>query len=177
MVVVYNDEIGVNPMIVRIARSKIVSRSLTLAFLFIVTLSVSAQWTAPQEEGVPAYNAGPPPKGTKLPALLTKADLWGADAQHPYQTHAYELAAKIPNVLHQQPCYCYCDRHAGHASLLDCYTGKHAAECGVCLREGLYAYEQTKKGKTAAQIREGIEKGEWRTVDMTKYQTPVTAAK
>ena len=32
-------------------RSKIVYRSLTLAFLFLVTLSVSAQWSSPQEEG------------------------------------------------------------------------------------------------------------------------------
>ena len=84
----------------RLFRNKIVYRSLTLAFLFLVTLTMSAQWASPQEEGgVPAYNAGPPPKGTKLPALLTKADLWGADAQNAYQTHAYELAAKIPNVI------------------------------------------------------------------------------
>jgi hypothetical protein len=107
-----------------------------------------------------------------MPATLAPETFTEATVQN-----AYALAAKIKKVLYQQPCYCYCDRHAGHGSLLDCYTGKHAAECGVCLREGLYAYEQTKKGKTATQIREGIEKGEWRTVDMTKYQTPVTAAK
>src|SRR5438270_136606 len=99
----------------RLAQNKLLYRSLTLFFIFLVTLTMSAQWAAPQQEegGVPAYNAGPPAKGTKLPALLTKADLWGADAQNPYQTHAYELAAKIPTVLHQQPCYCYCD-HMGH---------------------------------------------------------------
>jgi hypothetical protein len=107
-----------------------------------------------------------------MPATLAPDTFTEATVQN-----AYALAAKIKKVLYQQPCYCYCDRHAGHGSLLDCYTGKHAADCGVCLREGLYAYEQTKKGKTAVQIREGIEKGEWKTVDMTKYQTPVTAAK
>ncbi len=86
-------------------------RALTLIFLFAVTLTMSAQWTAQGEEGgIPAYNAGPPPKGTKLPAILAKSELWGADAQYPYQTHAYDLASKIPTVLHQQPCYCYCDR-------------------------------------------------------------------
>ena len=90
-------------------RNPIVYRALTLAFVFVVTFWVSAG-AVPQEEGsggVPAYNAAPPPKGTKLPPILTKADLWGADAQNAFQTHAYELAAKIPNVLHQQPCYCY----------------------------------------------------------------------
>ena len=122
-------------MISRFFQNKIVYRSLTLAFLFVVTLSMSAQWAAPQEEGgVPAYNAGPPPKGTKLPPLLTKADLWGADAQNPYQTHAYELAAKIPTVLHQQPCYCYCDR-MGHNSLHSCFENTHGAQCATCLKE------------------------------------------
>src|ERR1700722_10887625 len=85
-------------------QNKSVYRTLTVAFLFLVTLSVSAQWAAPQDAAdVPAFNSGPPAKGSKLPALLTKADLWGADAQYPFQTHAYELAAKIPAVLHQQP--------------------------------------------------------------------------
>jgi hypothetical protein len=119
-------------------------------------------------EPVPAYHNEVP--SGPMPATLAPETFTDATVQN-----AYALAAKIKKVLYQQPCYCYCDRHAGHGSLLDCYTGKHAADCGVCLREGLYAYEQTKKGKNATQIREGIEKGEWRQVDMTKYQTPVAA--
>jgi hypothetical protein len=126
--------------------------------------------SATSTDPVPAYHSEVP--SGPMPATLAPETFTDATVQN-----AYALAAKIKKVLYQQPCYCYCDRHAGHGSLLDCYTGKHAADCGVCLREGLYAYEQTKKGKTAAQIREGIEKGEWRTVDMTKYQTPITAAK
>ena len=150
----------------RLRQNKLLYRSLTLAFLFLVTLSVSAQWAAPQEGGgVPAYNAAPPPKGTKLPALLTKADLWGADAQNAYQTHAYELAAKIPTVLHQQPGYCYCDR-MGHNSLHSCFENTHGAQCSTCLKELYYSYQQHKKGKTAAQIRAGIIKGEWKQIDL-----------
>ena len=128
---------------------------------------------AAQDSGkdpVPAFHSEVP-EGP-MPATLAPETFTDPTVQN-----AYALAAKIKKVLYQQPCYCYCDRHAGHNSLLDCYTGKHAEECGVCLREGLYSYEQTKKGKTPAQIREGIEKGEWRTVDMTKYRTPITAAK
>ena len=81
-------------MISRLFQNKIVYRSLTLAFLFVITLTMSAQFASPQEEGggVPAYNAGPPPKGTKLPPLLTKADLWGADAQSPYSTSSLATA-------------------------------------------------------------------------------------
>jgi hypothetical protein len=150
----------------RLLHNKYAHRALTLIFLLTVTLTVSAQWPAQQEEGgIPAYNAGPPPKGTILPAVLTKADLWGADAQHAYQTHAYELAARIPTVLHQQPCYCYCDR-MGHNSLHSCFENTHGARCSTCLKELYYSYEQHKKGKTAVQIRAGIIRGDWKSIDL-----------
>lgn len=150
----------------RIFQATIVRRALTLTFLFLLTLTMSAQWGAQQQEGgVPAYNAAPPPKGTKLPAILMKDQLWGADAQYPYQTHAYDLAAKIPAVLHQQPCYCYCDR-MGHNSLHSCFESTHGAQCATCLKEVYYSYQQNRKGKTASQIRAGIIKGEWKQVDL-----------
>jgi hypothetical protein len=155
----------------RLVQNKLLYRTLTVVFLFCVTLSVSAQWASPEDEsGVPAYNAVPPAKGTKLPAVLTKADLWGADAQYPYQTHAYELAAKIPTVLHQQPCYCYCDR-MGHNSLHSCFENTHGARCSTCLKELYYSYEQHQKGKTATQIRAGIIKGEWKQIDLQAAAT------
>ena len=149
-------------------RSKFAHRALTLIFLLTVTLTMSAQWIAQEEEGsgIPAYNAGPPPKGTKLPAILTKDQLWGADAQYPYQTHAYELAAKIPAVLHQQPCYCYCDRGMGHTSLHSCFSGLHGAECSTCAQEGLYAYRMSLKGKTVKQIRDGVMRKEFQSIDL-----------
>jgi len=144
----------------------IIQRSLTVAFLFLITLTMSAQWAAPQEQSsVPAYNAAPPPKGSKLPAILMKDQLWGPDAQFPYQTHAYELAAKIPTILHQQPCYCYCDR-MGHNSLHTCFESTHGAQCATCLKEVYYSYQQHQKGKTASQIRAGIIKGEWKQIDL-----------
>jgi hypothetical protein len=156
----------------RLLQNKTAYRALTLVFLFTVTLTMSAQWIAQGEEesGIPAYNAGPPPKGTKLPAVLTKADLWGADGQYPYQTHAYELAAKIPAVLHQQPCYCYCDR-MGHNSLHSCFENTHGARCSTCLKELYYSYQQNKKGKTAAQIRAGIIAGEYKQIDLNTAAT------
>jgi len=154
------------------SQNKIVYRTLTVAFLFLVTtLGMSAEWAALPDEGtVPAYNAGPPPKGTKLPAILQKSELWGADAQAPYQTHAYELAAKIPVVLHQQPCYCYCDR-MGHNSLHSCFETTHGAQCATCLKELYYSYQEHKKGKSAAQIRAGIMKGDWKQIDLASAAT------
>ena len=137
-----------------------------LALAVLVLLTVSAPWATSQQGGeIPAYNAGPPPKGSKLPPILTKDQLWGDNAQFSYQTRAYELAAKIPAVLHQQPCYCYCDR-MGHKSLHSCFENTHGAECSICLKELYYAYSQHKRGKTARQIREGIIRGDWKTVEL-----------
>jgi hypothetical protein len=155
----------------RLFKNKYVHRALTLVFLLTMTLTTSAQWPAQQDEGgIPAYNAGSPPKGTKLPAILTKADLWGADAQYPYQTHAYDLAAKIPTVLHQQPCYCFCDR-VGHNSLHSCYENTHGAQCATCLKELYYSYQQHQRGKTASQIRAGIIRGDWKLIDLQSAAT------
>jgi hypothetical protein len=144
-----------------------IQRGLTLAFLVLLIMVVSTPWAISQQEGeVPAFHAGPPAKGADLPPLLGKEQLWGPNAQYPFQSRAYELAAKIPNVMYQQPCYCYCDRGMGHKSLRSCFEGTHGAQCSVCLKEAYYTYSLHQKGKTAAQIREGIMKGEWKQVDL-----------
>lgn len=158
-------------MTTRLLRSRYAYRALTLIFLLSVTLTLSAQFPAQEDEGgIPAYNAGPPAKGTKLPDIMSKSELWGADAQYPYQTHAYDLAEKIPAVLHQQPCYCYCDR-MGHNSLHSCFENTHGARCSTCLKELYYSYQQHQKGKTAAQIRAGIIKGDWKLIDLQSAAT------
>jgi hypothetical protein len=143
--------------------SKTLYRSLSLAFLFLVTLS--AVWATPQDAGVPAFHSAPPAKGAKLPPILTKANLWGDDAKYSFQTHAYELAAKIQNVLYQQPCYCYCDR-MGHKSLHTCFEGTHGAKCETCMKELYYSYQQSKAGKKAKEIRDGIIAGDWKQIDL-----------
>lgn len=40
---------------------------------------------------------------------------------------AHQIAREIPGVLDQLYCYCECDKHMGHKSLLSCYTDGHAA--------------------------------------------------
>lgn len=40
---------------------------------------------------------------------------------------AYQVAWEIPDVLDRLYCYCYCDRSAGHVSLLSCFTDTHGA--------------------------------------------------
>ena len=34
------------------------------------------------------------------------------------------------------------------------------------MKEGVYTYLETKKGHTPAQIRAGIERGEWQAIDL-----------
>jgi hypothetical protein len=145
----------------------LIKRGLILGLLAVGIIAVSTPRASSQQQGeTPAFNAAPPAKGTTLPPILGKEQLWGENAQYPFQTHAYELAAKIPAVLHQQPCYCYCDRGMGHNSLHSCFEGTHGAQCSVCLKEAYYAYSMHQKKKTPAQIRQGIIKGEWKQIDL-----------
>jgi hypothetical protein len=85
--------------------------------------------------------------------------------------NVYAMAAKIKPVLFEQPCFCYCDRVAGHKSLLDCFRSTHGSQCDVCEKEGVFAYQQTRKGKTPAQIRTAIIRGDWKSVDLRPYQS------
>ena len=120
------------------------------------------------QEPVPAFHKDAP-KG-QLPETLSPSQFTNVVVQN-----AYLLAARVKKILYQQPCYCHCDRSQGHKSLLDCFASTHGSGCVVCMREAIYSYEQSHKGKTAAQIRAGIERGEWQHVDMSKYQTPAAA--
>ena len=138
---------------------------LGLAVLGLVALVASAQWSNPADD-VPAYNAAAPAR--PLPPILSGQQLTGPYFAHDYQVTAYRMAAKIPAVLHQQPCYCRCDREMGHNSLHSCFEGTHGAACSTCMKEGVFAYQQTKLGRTPAQIRAAIEKGEWMKVDLEK---------
>ena len=138
---------------------------LGLLILGVVAVAASAQWTNPADD-IPAYNAVPP-HGT-LPAVMSGQQLSGPYFTHDYQKTAYLMAAKIPSVLHQQPCYCRCDREMGHNSLHSCFEGTHGAACSTCMKEAVFSYQQTKKGRTPAQIRAAIEHGEWMNVDLEK---------
>jgi len=123
---------------------------------------------AAADEPVPAYHAQAP-QG-ELPATMNPDLFTDAVVQN-----AYAVAAKIKKALYQQPCYCHCDRSQGHKSLLDCFASKHGSECGTCIYEDFYTFEQVAKGKTAVQIRAGIIKGEWKSVEATKYKRPLPA--
>jgi Protein of unknown function with PCYCGC motif len=148
---------------------------LALALLLLPQQSISSASNlalAPQsadDQDVPAFHNQAP--AGALPATMS-ADTFGDLIVQ----NAYTVASRVKKVLYQEPCYCHCDRSQGHGSLLDCFVSKHGAGCQICVREDLYSYEQTRRGKTPAQIREGIKSGEWQSVDISKYQTPLPAA-
>ena len=118
--------------------------------------------SGPADQGIPSYHAyalKPP-----IPATLDPQQF-----PDPLNRNVYGLAAKIKPVLYQQPCYCYCDRSVGHKSLLDCFASEHGSQCDICQKEAVLAYQQTQKGKTPAQIRAAIIRGDWKSVDMKPY--------
>ncbi len=146
--------------------------ALALTFVPLPTAFGSSQEeSVPQsgaDDSVPAYHAQAPKDD--LPETMKPESF-----PDPLVQNAYAVAAKIKKTLYQQPCYCHCDRSKGHTSLLDCFASEHGSGCGTCIYEDLYSYEQVRKGETAAQIREGIIKGEWKSVDATKYRQPLPA--
>ena len=76
---------------------------------------------------------------------------------------AYRVAREIPEILAQQPCYCYCERK-GHRGLLDCFKTDHAASCSICIKEALLAGQLNRQGKSAQEIRRAIIQGQWRSL-------------
>lgn len=136
---------------------------LSCVALGLATIVASAQWTDPAHD-VPAYHASAP--ATSLPPIMSGSQLTGPYFQHAYQITAYKMAAKVSRVLYQEPCYCRCDLEMGHKSLHSCFEGTHGAACSTCMREAVYTYQQTKKGRTPAEIRAGIERGEWQNIDL-----------
>jgi hypothetical protein len=134
---------------------------------FVLTAASYAQWSNPAD-GVPAYHPSAPLKVTGLPPILSGAKLTGENFQYPWQRHVYQQVAKVSSVAYQLPCNCRCDRSLGHTSLRSCFEGLHGTECSTCAQEGFYAYQQTRLGKTPAQIRAGIARHEYESIDLNK---------
>ena len=59
-----------------------------------------------------------------------------------------------------------CDRNMGHTSLHSCFEGLHGAECSTCAKEGYYAYQMTLKGKTVKEIRDGVMRKDFESIDL-----------
>ena len=133
---------------------------------FIVIFATAMTQAQLSQSEVPAFHDKPPAKGETLPAILTEKQLSEGGFTAPAQVEGYRAAAKAPDVMHQMPCYCHCDRGHGHKSLHSCFEGTHGANCSTCIAEALYAYQMSNKGWTAKMIREGIIRGDFKTLDL-----------
>jgi Protein of unknown function with PCYCGC motif len=71
---------------------------------------------------------------------------------------AYRAAAEIPDVLDQMYCYCECESSVGHKSLKSCFVDLHGANCGICRKEALLAWQLNRKGWSLLQIRNEIDR-------------------
>jgi hypothetical protein len=147
-------------------RQDFMKRTLSIAAITLVAVASSAQWLQPQ--GVPAYSSAPV-SSTKIPHILAGKEL--ANFQYPVIAKAYQAAAKVPKVLQQLPCYCYCDRNHGHKSLHTCFESDHGANCATCMKEAFFAEQETRKGKTPTQIRAAIIRGDFEKIDLVRLNS------
>jgi hypothetical protein len=132
-----------------------------------VTLASYAQFSNPADD-VPAYHPSAPLKFAPLPPIMSGTQLSGENFRYPWQIHVYQQVAKVSSVVFQLPCNCRCDRALGHTSLRSCFETLHGTECSTCAKEGFYAYQQTKLGKTPEQIRAAIARHEYESIDLEK---------
>ncbi len=135
--------------------------------VFALTAASFAQWSNPADD-VPAYHPSAPLHISALPPILQGAQLTGEHFQYPWQVHVYQQVARVGSVVYQLPCNCRCDRALGHTSLRSCFETLHGTECSTCAQEGFYAYEKTRLGWTPAQIRAGIARREYESIDLEK---------
>ena len=123
------------------------------------TLAYKASHSAPPSPG-PGSGAVPVHYERAGDAMPFPATLEPASFKQTEVREAYQTAKEIPEVLTQQPCYCYCQRK-GHRSLLDCFKTDHAASCSICIREALLAAQMHRQQKSAEEIRRAITQGLW----------------
>src|SRR3954462_13661965 len=140
---------------------RMIIRAASVVFVALFAVSMSAQWV----DDTPAFHSAPPARGEKLAAILRPDQVSGSGIGE-QQKHVYLLASRADKALYQQPCYCHCDKGHGHTSLRSCFESMHGAYCNICMKEAVYAYQQTKKGKTATQIRQGIMAKDYENVDL-----------
>jgi hypothetical protein len=69
---------------------------------------------------------------------------------------AYIVAQQHPELLAQMHCYCGCEQHEGHKSLLDCFRTRHGAGCDTCVGEAVTAGKLADSGMPVDQIRDAL---------------------
>ena len=70
---------------------------------------------------------------------------------------AYDKARLVADRLDKMYCYCECHEDMGHRSLLSCFQGTHAAQCGICMREAHQAWVDWQAGRSVEQTQKTVD--------------------
>lgn len=136
----------------------LIAAAIALASCTTENPTVAPPQNAANSEPVPAHYQ------TEAEAAPLTKTLSASLFSDPKLARIYAIAERIPGILAQQPCYCYCDRGHGHRSLLDCQRDNHSAGCAVCRKEVLLADRMSRMGMNAKEIRSAIVRGDWKQV-------------
>jgi len=115
----------------------------------------------------PFAAAKPAPAGVPLPPIPTE----GYAPARPMEVvrATYEFAARHPEVLQYVPCYCGCDRSAGHRGNHDCFVKRrgaygrilewdsHGYGCAICIDVARDSMQMFNSGAKPAAIRAAID--------------------
>lgn len=117
-----------------------------MAFLAVLGVAVAHQ------------NAGPdhpePRVGLDHASHVVPASRYEA---YPRVAETYRMVAAVPMLVDGVYCYCHCDEHSGHHSLLDCFASDHGARCDICLSEAVMVYQMSRDGHDLEAIRKEID--------------------
>lgn len=136
-----------------------ISKALFLLLILFVTVSCAG-------EKREAANSSKDDKPAAVNvAAASVEDLRGGETREtlpPYYftgetAEAYKVALELPEVLDSLYCYCDCEKHMGHKSLLTCFVDQHGAYCDICINEALTAGQMHADGADIATIRKVVD--------------------
>ena len=98
-----------------------------LAVAALLTAGVAVGWRVEAQREAPGVPALAAASGAPAPARRETRPTLDPGRFVGKARLAHQVAREIPGVIDQLYCYCECDKHIGHKSLLSCYTDGHAA--------------------------------------------------
>jgi uncharacterized protein with PCYCGC motif len=86
--------------------------------------------------------------------ILDGAQFSDKSIYEPEAPAGYQVAREMPATIDRLHCFCECAENPQlhHKTLLTCFTERHAAGCGICVKEALLAKELKGKGASDQEI-------------------------
>lgn len=162
-------------------RSSLFSFFAGIATLTLVLIGPSGRVSA----GAPTPAVAPGTIKAAPPGPLPSIPYDGYPAPRPMPVvqAVYEFAARHPEVLQYQPCFCGCDHSAGHKANVDCFVHRRATDgrilewdshgygCAVCIDVARDSMQMFNSGASVSSIRAAID-AKYGARTPTTMQTP-----